>query len=588
MHTGNRHTVLESRAGGSRRGSSSSRVSARRDTPKQSTGWHEPDGLIRWIRLMLLAVVTFFTFFVNNGVLVPDIMESRNLITAREMLDTGEYMAPTMNGELRLAKPPLPTWIAAAVEHFSPDDVAMQRSAAGLAGVMLTIFLYLFARRILRIDPLWPALLLLTCYNVVLMGRTASWDIYCHAFMLGGIYFMAKAIAMPGRGTAAFAWSGVFIGLSILSKGPVSLYALLLPWLLSFIICGRHSMKGKWGGVALMVVVAVVCGCWWYAFIYANYSEQLKAVAAQESGAWINRNVRPWYYYHQFYLEAGIWALLLISAIILSFTSHRHKSRESYMPLLWMLLSLVLLSLLPEKKTRYLLPVLIPASLVMGQLICRWIEDFRHPSSASRTDKFLFRLNAWLLAAVVLALPVAAWWFCYMAGYMSLWVLALLGLACLCVTVALATGAVRLRPQTMVWGVAAIFITAEAVALPAVKPLINNPDMHSIRLTADMPQLKGVPFYANAADELRIEMVYAARRNITRIPYTDSALNHITLPAVILSHKGAAAELPQQFLQKADTTYIGRFDDNRRPKNTRRYDPRFIYHLTLLKPRQQK
>ena len=199
----------------------------------------------------------------------------------------------------------------------------------------------------------------------------------------------------------------------------------------------------------------------------------------------------------------------------------------------------------------------------------------------------LFRINAWLLAIVTIALPVAAWWFCYRQGSMALWMLVILAVVCVAVTVALALGAKRLRPQYMVWGVAALFVTAEAVALPAVKPLVNNPDMHSIRLTADMPQLKGVPFYSNKADELRIELVYAARRNITAIPFTDSALNRVPLPAVVLTHQGAAKELPREFLQRVDTVYVGRFDDNRRPKGTKRYEPKFIYHLTLLKPRRK-
>ena len=262
--------------------------------------WRGQKGMARWWRPVVLAVVCFFTFFVNNGVLVPDIMESRNLITAREMVAKGNYLVPTMNGELRLAKPPLPTWIAAAVEEASPDNIVAQRCAAGVAGVMLTIFLYLLAARITRIDPLWPTLLLLTCYNVVLMGRTASWDIFCHAFMLGGIYFLARALLEPGRQTASFCWAGIFIGLSIMSKGPVSLYAMLLPWLIATLCCRRVNMRGKWSGVAVLVIVALLTGGWWYAYIYLQHKSELQAVAAQESGAWMNRNVRPWWYYHNF------------------------------------------------------------------------------------------------------------------------------------------------------------------------------------------------------------------------------------------------------------------------------------------------
>lgn len=73
----------------------------------------------RWV---LLCLVCLTTFFVDNSVLVPDIMESRNIVTAREMVYDGNWIAPTMNGELRLEKPPLPTWLTAVVEMIAPPD----------------------------------------------------------------------------------------------------------------------------------------------------------------------------------------------------------------------------------------------------------------------------------------------------------------------------------------------------------------------------------------------------------------------------------------------------------------------------------
>ena len=73
-----------------------------------------------------------------------DIMESRNLVTAREIVEEGNWLIPTMNGVLRLEKPPLPTWVAACIEMISPDNLALQRSAAGVMAVLLVLFLYLF------------------------------------------------------------------------------------------------------------------------------------------------------------------------------------------------------------------------------------------------------------------------------------------------------------------------------------------------------------------------------------------------------------------------------------------------------------
>lgn len=56
----------------------------------------------RYLFLILLIITTFFVHF---SALPSDIMEERNLVTAREMADDGHWMIPTMNGELRLEKP---------------------------------------------------------------------------------------------------------------------------------------------------------------------------------------------------------------------------------------------------------------------------------------------------------------------------------------------------------------------------------------------------------------------------------------------------------------------------------------------------
>lgn len=185
--------------------------------------------------VLLAFMVCIAAFFANNHVIKPDIMESRNIIAACEMVYDGHWLIPTMNGELRLEKPPLPTWITAVAEMISPDNIALQRGMAGMAALLLVLYFGLFAKRVLRVEPLIPTLLLCTCYNFILMGRTASWDIYCHAFMMGGISHLAIALKGQAVFWRDFLLSGVFTGLSLLSKGPVSLYALFLPFLVSYV-----------------------------------------------------------------------------------------------------------------------------------------------------------------------------------------------------------------------------------------------------------------------------------------------------------------------------------------------------------------
>ena len=277
--------------------------------------------------------ICIITFFVNNEGIVPDIMESRNIITAREMVYDGNWLVPTMNGELRLEKPPLPTWITAIAEMISPDSLFLQRAMAGLAAILLVLFFYKTALQFIRNKrfALISTIILCTCYNIILMGRTASWDIYCHAFMMGAIYFIMKVFLARNIALLDYIWGGVFLGLSFMSKGPVSFYALLLPFLITFCIYYRPILYKKWNLILLMIAICLILASWWYVFMYCFHADAMNYVANKESGSWVNHNVRPWYYYWKFFLESGIWSLLLLTAIFLPAWSRMDRYKKEYL-----------------------------------------------------------------------------------------------------------------------------------------------------------------------------------------------------------------------------------------------------------------
>lgn len=546
------------------------------------------------LRIWIMAAVVAITFFVNNRTLQPDIMESRNLVTAREMVETGEWLVPTMNGELRLEKPPLPTWVSAVVESVSPDDIAAQRAVASLFGVMLVVFFYLLCRDVFRVDPVIAVILLCSCYHFMLMARTVSWDIYTHAFMLGGIYFLVMAVNGRGRRWWRFCLAGLFAGLSVMSKGPVSLFALFLPFLLAWGIFGRPSMRGKWLPVGVMVLVTIVVGCWWYAYIHVFHADEWQAVMVKETGSWLNRNVRPWHYYWKFFLEAGVWALLLVTAIIMVLRRGFRGDRSRLVPVMWMLFCLVLLSCMPEKKTRYLLPLLIPAAVVMAQAVGIWCASFSSRGSADITfdhssgmhaPRWPFRLNAWLLAAVCAGIPVGAYIMVYAKGLMGLPVWIVVTVLSLCAAWLLVRAGIRLLPQSMVIVTGCYYALLVLFAFPVVGKLINGTTMQTITAAVNAPEVKEYPIYAPAGEELRIEMVYQARRNIRPVAVDSAEALRARLPMILMTHEYAGERIPASFVNEVDTVSLGEFDCNRRPKGTCRHSPLFIYRLTILKER---
>ena len=95
-----------------------------------------------WLQLVLILGVCVFSFFINITVDELEVMEARNFVTAREMVTDGSWLLPTMNGELRIAKPPLPTWITAVIIMMGADAdnmLAMRIPAAVTATFMVFI-----------------------------------------------------------------------------------------------------------------------------------------------------------------------------------------------------------------------------------------------------------------------------------------------------------------------------------------------------------------------------------------------------------------------------------------------------------------
>ena len=543
------------------------------------THFVEQQSIKQWL---LLAIVCCCAFFVHNEAIFVDIMESRNLITAREMVYDGNWLTPTMNGELRLEKPPLPTWIAAGIEWLSPDNLALQRAMAGAAAILLVIYLYKFACLLVhdRLYALIAALLLCTSYSIILMGRTASWDIYCHAFMMVAIYYLFRALQSKGCQWRWLTISGLMMGLSFLGKGPVSFYALLLPFLCAYLLYYRQPMPGKWKGCAWMLLLMLLLSSWWYVYLFVYHPEMTEQVLKKESTAWVDNNVRPWWYYWKFFLETGAWSLLTICTLFIPVWKRRLTAvKPYYFTLVWMLGILFFLSLVPEKKSRYLLPVVIPAVLTCAHLFMYWIRKMRKDDYIG---KLFYRANVALIMLVAMALPVLLYVFMYREMRMGLPAYLSFSFFYLGIAVVLFYALYRIRPLLFLTGVVLILMSAELFMMPYIGTFVTNKERKSISQTRNIEALKPLPFYYDSDEVIRIELVYAAYKKIQKIDLSDSATVSRAMPFVLVSKVPAEEILPSYLKSSANIQQIDVYNDNPWPEGHRRYNETFISYVTLI------
>src|SRR5690606_13083062 len=204
-------------------------------------------------------------------------MEARNFITAREMVVDGNWVLTTMNDLPRYEKPPLPSWITALFGWiFGIDHVGALRFPTMLMAIVTAYTGYQLSYKILddKKDALINGLILLSSFYIIAITNEAPWDIYTHGFMLIGIYFLYRFFGEASDKWKNSVLAGLFIGLSIMSKGPISFYGLLLPFLLSYGL--TFKFKGfkenkKRLPVLLLAIVAIVVGAWW--FLYVRWAD---------------------------------------------------------------------------------------------------------------------------------------------------------------------------------------------------------------------------------------------------------------------------------------------------------------------------
>ncbi|PLX66163.1 MAG: hypothetical protein C0603_12165 [Denitrovibrio sp.] len=331
--------------------------------------------------LLLLIFILYSGIFSYNYTMNVDLMEARNFVTAREVIQNNDWLIPTMNGEPRIAKPPLPTWLTAISMHYATTDanLTMNRIPAGLSAVLAIIFLFLFVQSFSNNSSIafYSALVLVTSYMFIYMARKGTWDIFCHTFMLGVLWTFYEGLKSEKHISRWFISSGFLMALSWMSKGPVAFYTLLLPFLLSYVVFYRaKGFKSHWKGILVAFAIGILLSLIWPAYLYFSIPHIASSVAGKEVIAWGKSHVKPFWYYLQFPIMSGLWFLPALALFNIPHSIKKFENKKTLFFLLtWVVLEILLLSIIPEKKDRYLLPVTITMSIPIAYYINNFSLD---------------------------------------------------------------------------------------------------------------------------------------------------------------------------------------------------------------------
>jgi 4-amino-4-deoxy-L-arabinose transferase-like glycosyltransferase len=177
---------------------------------------------------------------------------------AREMLATGHYLVPHLNGVPYIEKPPLLYWLAcAAMAVLGPTPVAV-RLASALPMLALCLGIFHFGRRHLGAAiGCYASVALASMVPVALLAHMVMFDALLTA-LLGGWMLCFLHAYLTGSPAARRA-GAVLLGLAVLEKGPVALVlALGVLALFLLLMHDRRGWRQLFDAAALALFLAVV------------------------------------------------------------------------------------------------------------------------------------------------------------------------------------------------------------------------------------------------------------------------------------------------------------------------------------------
>ncbi|OLB97342.1 MAG: hypothetical protein AUH30_10460 [Candidatus Rokubacteria bacterium 13_1_40CM_68_15] len=332
--------------------------------------------------------------------------EARYALLARNMVETGDWLVPRIGSDVHMEKSPLFIWSIAALSLFGREvtelTAVLPAALSGIAGVGATLLLgrLMFNAR----TGLLSALILATTWGYYWHARLALADMMVTFFIVVGLVgFWAGAACGDGRRLPmALFW--LCLGLGYSAKGPAGLMP-ILPCAVFLVV--EHGWRGL-GRLRLLMgvaIVALVSAPWALAFALQRDESYVQSVLI---GDYLGPRLQSWDRFSELFFVLGPlgvgflpWTLFLPSAVRRGWwrAEDEEVRRRFRFLLVWVLVYAVVITAMPHKRERYLLPTYPALAIMIGWL---WDQWARRPAQSS-----LRRHGwAWAALAVVMALVV--------------------------------------------------------------------------------------------------------------------------------------------------------------------------------------
>lgn len=379
--------------------------------------------------VLLFALLVFLPSLFSPPHLMDDEDAARAQIS-RNMIQSGDWVTPRLNGVRYFEKPPLMYWMVAVADEVFGDNETAARLPTFLCALLLCWLTARLARQsISERAGLYAGICLATCFGLWLFTRIMIPDVALSlaiAVALGGFHHALHVSAGDDDAMASLyapaAWISVAAGL--LLKGLIAIVFTMAPLALFLAATGLWRKRETWQrlmpgrGVAIVLTIAapwyvlatlrnppvldfamhstpgVYRGFFWYHF----FNEQLLRFMGRRYPRDFSNVALPWFWLlHLAWFFP--WSAFLIRAGWLSYRGAQPASRLHLLALCWIAIVMGFLAFVPTQEY-YSMPAYPACAILTGSAMAE---------SGSRVWRWCNRITGAVCACAFLAVAGALW-----------------------------------------------------------------------------------------------------------------------------------------------------------------------------------
>lgn len=357
------------------------------------------------LMIALLLAAFYFIWLGSYPYFTPD--EGRYSEVAREMLASGDFITPRVNGVAFLDKPVLYYWLqAAAMRAFSISEWSIRLFPA-LYGILGCIAVYLAARRLYgRRTGILSALILATSPLYFGASHYANLDLEVAVLISISLLSFITATEASQRTRFWFFMNAyLFASLACLTKGLIGIAFPVMIIGLWILLLSRWKLLIQMYLPAGIILFAVITVPWFILVQRANpeflhYFFVTQQVSRFVSAGEFNNKAPLWFYLPVILVGFLPWCAFMLQAIAARIRSLR--SAPDLFLLLWVFIIVAFFSIPSSKTASYILPIFPALAILTGKYFADAWEQ--RPDSV-RTGMLAIILLNLLIAVLIFKLP---------------------------------------------------------------------------------------------------------------------------------------------------------------------------------------